>query len=100
MPSLPVVEDLGVFEAGSLHAGVSGITNPMCRLIFEAVEQLSGGALSEQSSFRPIEQVVPYFFSSVRNAWLPSGSPGRSGATTLVLVSWVRVSVTMSDVHT
>ena len=38
MLPLPVVEDLDVLEAGSLHVGMSGIADPMHPLVFEAVE--------------------------------------------------------------
>ena len=38
MLSSPVVEDLDVLKAGSLHVGMSGMANTMNSLVFEAVE--------------------------------------------------------------
>ena len=59
MLPLPVVEDLDVHEAGSLHVGMSGIADPMHPLVFEAVEPALRRRVSQQFPFRLIEQVMP-----------------------------------------
>ena len=59
MLPLPVIEDLDVLEAGSLHVGMSGVANPMHSLVFEAIEPTLRRRVSQQFPFRLIEQVMP-----------------------------------------
>lgn len=45
MHPFPVVEDLDVLEAGSLHLGMSGITDPMHPLVLDTAEPALGGGI-------------------------------------------------------
>jgi hypothetical protein len=63
MLPFPVVEDLDVLKAGSLHLGMRGIANAMHPLVLEAVEPALRRRVIPAISFRLIEQVMPYSLS-------------------------------------